>query len=268
MDFKSASRIFFALTLIAIGIVGLSKGDFAPIWQPVGESVLGRQPLAYLCALVSLACGAGLLAKRTLVPAALIFALFLLVWTAVFRFPFILKAPLEEVSYQTNGENAVLIAAAWLLYAEAAGDRHFLAGDTGLRFANLLYGLALVAFGLSHFFYLQMTAPLVPSWLPGPVFWAYVTGAIYLATGVALVAAIAAWIAALAAAIQITLITILVWGPMLFAGPLSSVHWQETIVSWALTAGAWAIASVQRPGPTTRPGLLRRGPSIASDSRP
>ena len=266
MDFKSATRLFFALTLIAIGIIGLAGGDIAPIWQPVPETTPGRQMLVYLSAFVSLACGAGLLAKPTFVPASLTLTIFLIVWTACFKFPFIFRAPLEEVSYQTNGENAVLIAAAWTLYAEAAAGRKFVAGEFGLQLASLLYGLALIAFGLSHFFYLQMTAPLVPSWLPGPVFWAYLTGAIYLATGVGLVTGLASRPAALAAAVQITLITLLVWGLMLFAGPLSEVHWQETVVSWALTAGAWVIASAQRPMRAMHRGRLLPNPSIASDS--
>ena len=49
--------------------------------------------------------------------------------------------------------------------------------------------------------------------------------------------------AAVLAAVQIALITLLVWGPMVLAGDLSAMHWQETIVSWALTAGALVIAA-------------------------
>jgi uncharacterized membrane protein len=242
MDWRTASRLFFAATLIAIGIIGLSSGGFAPIWQPVPETTPARQLLAYLCDLVPLACGAGLLTKRTAAPAALVLLLYLLVWTTAFKVPFIVRAPLEEVSYQSTGENVVLIAAAWVLYAEFARGRSVTAGDVGLRIACFLYGLALIAFGFSHFVYLQMTAPLVPRWLPGPVFWAYATGGIYLATGAALVIGCAPRLAATAAAVQISLITILVWGPMVVGGNLSAMHWQEAVVSWALTAGAWVVA--------------------------
>jgi uncharacterized membrane protein len=228
---------------------------------------VGRQILAYVCTFVSLATGAGLLVKRTAVPAALLLFLYLFVWTAVFKFPFIVRAPLEEVSYQSCGENLVLIAAAWVLYAEFATSRSFPAGEVGLRVAYLLYGLALIAFGLSHFFYLQMTAPLIPSWLPAPVFWAYLTGTVYLATGAAIVIGLAPKLAAAAAAVQIALITLLVWGPMVLAGHLSPMHWQETIVSWALTAGAWVMATGSPPGK----GLLRfpfpQDPSALSDRR-
>jgi len=254
MAWKNASRLFFAVTLIGIGVVGLVRGSFAPIWQPVPETAPARELLAYFSTVIALACGIGLLVKQSAARAALVLLVVLIAWTASFKFPFIVRDPFEEVSYQSNGENWVLIAGAWVLYAQYAKRRTFPAGDFGLRIAYLLYGLALIAFGFSHFVYLNMTAPLVPSWLPSPVFWAYATGVIYLASGLAIATGLSAWWGSLAAAVQITLITVLVWGPMLFAGSVSAVHWQETIVSWALTAAAWVLASGSPPAT----GWLRR----------
>jgi len=243
MNLKTASSLFFAVTIIAIGLIGLAGANVAPIGPPVPKTLPGRELLANLCNLVLLLCGAGLLMKRTAAPAALALFAWLVIWTVAFKVPFIVRAPLEEVSYQTNGMNAVLIAAAWVLYGGFAEGSNFLASDRGQRIAYLLYGLALIAFGLSHFFYLEMTAPLVPSWLPGPVFWAYLTGCAYLVAGIFLITVIGARLGAMIAAVQITLITVLVWGTMILGGPMSSRHLQETIVSWALTAGAWVLAS-------------------------
>lgn len=238
MNWKLAARLFFALTLIAIGIIGLAGGTFAPIWAGVPKSLPDRQLLAYLCTFVSQACGAGLLAKRASAPAALVLLLYLAAWTLAFKVPVIIRQPLVEVSYQSTGENLVLIAAAWVLYAESPK-----VGAIGLRVGYFLYGLALIAFGFSHFAYLALTAPLIPTWLGVPVFWAYLTGTIYLVTGALLVAGIGARLGASLAAVQISLITLLVWGPLVLARDLSPMHWQETIVSVALTAGAWVIAA-------------------------
>ena len=243
MHLKQASAFFFAGTMIAIGLIGLIGGGFAPIWRPVPETFPAREALAYLSTLVSLAAGVGLLVKRTAAVSALVLLVLLVAWTILFKVPFIFRQPLVEVSYQSNGENAVLIAGAWVLYAELATSPRHLASALGQRIAYVLYGLALIAFGLSHFFYLNMTAPLVPSWLPGPIFWAYLTGVVYLATGVAIVTGIAQRWGAVVSAIQITLISVLVWGPMVLTGNLSPMNWQETIVSWALSAAAWVVAA-------------------------
>ena len=267
MQLQTVSRVFFALTMIVIGAIGIVSGTFAPIWNSVPETEPGRQVLAYVSTFVSLACGAGLLAKRTVAPAALVLTIFLIVWTVVFKGPYILHAPLVEGSYQSNGENWVLIAAAWVIYAEVSKGRNFLSGGLGVRLAYVLYGLGLIAFGLSHFFYLELTVPLVPGWLPGPVFWAYATGTIYTVCGLAIVTGLAPRLGAFGAALNITLITVLVWGPIVAAGGLSPMHWQETIVSWALTAGAWALATGSPPGKAGRLFPFRRRRSASLGNR-
>jgi uncharacterized membrane protein len=253
MNWKTASQLVFALTMIAIGVLGLVSGTFAPIWAGVPKALAGRQLLAWLCTAVSLACGVGLLMKRWAAWAALVLLVYLLVWTLLFKVPFIIRQPLVEVSYQSCGENAVLIAAAWVLYVGLAQGRRFPAGGLGLRTAHVLYGLALIAFGFSHFAYLNLTAPLVPEWLQGNVFWAYFTGAAYLAAGVAIVTGFAGRLGALGSALQITLITLLVWGPMVLRGEVNSSNWTEPVVSWALTAAAWVVAASFERYPWLKP---------------
>lgn len=262
---RTASHVFFALTIAGVGLIGLVDGNFAAVWVGVPETFPGREILVYVCALVALATGTGMLAKRSAAPAALVLLIYLLAWTIAFKGQFIVRAPLEEGSYQSAGENAVLIAAAWVLYGwfvrQGQAKSNFLVGDGGIRTAHILYGLGLLAFGLSHFFYLDLTAPLVPKWLPQPVFWADLTGTIYLATGAAIVTGIGARLAAGVAALEIALISLLVWGPMALSGDLTPVHRQETIESWALTAGALVLAFSFK----VRPSIARFGePSRSS----
>jgi hypothetical protein len=51
--------------MMALGIMGLTNGDFTVIWQPVSKGLPGREALVYLCALISLASRVGLLWRRT-----------------------------------------------------------------------------------------------------------------------------------------------------------------------------------------------------------
>jgi uncharacterized membrane protein len=254
MRITSTGHAVFAATLVVLGLVGLLKGSFVGIWDGVPKGFPGRELLAYLCALIALTSGIGLFSKRWGAPAARVLVIYLVLWTLLFKGRLILLHPGMEVVYQTCGENLVLIAGAWVLYAGFAGDWDrqrlgFATGDRGVRIARVLYALALLAFGLSHFAYLDNTAPLVPGWLPGHVAWAYFTGAAYLAAGAAILFGVCAPLAAALSALQMGGFTLLVWVPKAVTGDMSAFQGSELCVSWALTAAGWVVADSYRGVP-------------------
>ena len=257
MRVASPGHAVFAVTLAAIGIIGLIKPDYAAIWDGIPKALPAREVLPYISALVALGCGLGLLWPRSATLAARILLAYLLLWMLIFKGRYILLAPTQEGSYQSSGENAVVVAGAWVLYAWLATDwdrAHlgFAVGEKGVRIARVLYGLAMLAFGLSHFFYLDLTAPLIPDWIPGHVFWAYFTGTAYLAAGVAILIGVWARLAALLSALQMLGFLLLVWLPLILVGKMDTFNWGEVTVNCALVAGAWVVVESYR-GRTAKP---------------
>ena len=243
------SHALFAATLIGLGVYGLVTGNFGAICGGVPKTLPGREVLVYACAVVSMAAGAGLFWRRTAAWAAGVLLVWLFGWMILATGRSIRTAPLSVGSWENPAETAVLVAAAWTLFAAFAdGDARlgFAAGERGLAIGRAIFGVALVIFGLAHFAYLQLTAPLVPAWLPWHVFWAYFTGAAYIAAGLAVLVRVLPRLAATLAAVQIGLFTLLVWAPKLAAGSKDPSDWSEAVISWALAAGAWVVADSYR----------------------
>ena len=267
MRIVSVGHAAFAATMMALGILCWIKGDFSPVWEPVPKGVPGRELIVYLCAVVSVASGIGLLWQRTAAAAARVLLAFILLWLLVFRVPYILISPRVETSW-SGSETAVMLAGAWVLYAWFAADWDrqrlgFATGDRGVRIARVLYGVALIPFGLAHFLYLKNTVSLVPGWLPWHEFWAYFSGIAFIAAGVVIVIDVSrttttnrpvrfgmyARLAAALSAVEIGMFTLLVWVPIVAAGSKDAFQWSETIVSAALTGGAWVVADSYRGMP-------------------
>jgi uncharacterized membrane protein len=252
MRIKSFGHAAFAAAMIWLGILGLVAGDFVQVWQPVPRWVPVRGALAYLCALISLGSGIGLLWPRSASVASRVLLFTLLVWLLVLRLPNLFyETPLVLVGW-TFGSTAVMAAGAWVLCGWFAGERDRLGLVTdrrGLRIARALYGVSLIPFGLAHFMYLDATTVLIPGWLPWHVAWAYFTGGAFIAAGLATIFGVLGRLAASLSTLQMGLFGLIVWVPRVLAGGLTAFQRGEAILTFVLTAGAWVVADSYRGAP-------------------
>ena len=136
MRIASVSHVVFAAIMIAIGIVGLIKGDFTPVWDPIPQD---SHTLAYLCSFISLTTGIGLLWQRTAAVAARVLFASLLLWLLLLRVPNIILSPTFGV-FWPGFETAEMVAGSWVLYTWFAADWDrrrlgFATGKKGLRIA-------------------------------------------------------------------------------------------------------------------------------------
>jgi uncharacterized membrane protein len=246
----------FAMALMGMGVLALVTGDFAMVWQPVAAWVPARTALAYGSGVLMLGCGVGLLFRATTRLAVRILFPYLIVWQLL-KLPALFVAPTVEGVYLGFGELAVLLAGGWTLFARLAEVRapswlNWAVGESGVRIARYYFAVWIIPIGLSHWIYLKPSMDLVPPWLPYKAFWAHLTGAGQVASGLGVLFGVLPRAAALAEAIQISLYGLLIWLPAILLanknlGPSFAEAGRRTsytafFITWIIAAGAWAVA--------------------------
>ena len=166
-----------------------------------------------------------------------------------------LAHPAVYGAYSGAAEELALAAGGLIVFAATAG----IGAPLASRFAGVgqaTFAVCALLFGGAHFVYMNLTAPLVPKWLPlGGEFWGYATGLAQIAAGLAILTGVRARLAAILLTVMYAAFTPLVHLPMLLADPSNAYAWSENALNLALIGVAWAAADSLGPkgAPTAGP---------------
>ena len=231
-------HLLFAASFAAIGAISLAARDFLLNQQPVPPHMPWRGTLACISAVLMLVPGIGMLFAATAKRSTLILTGFVALWVLALQLPRVLAHPLVEASWLGVGEDSTLVAGGWLIYCAVAGR-----DDGSARVARILFGLALVPIGLSHFFYLKFAATLIPAWMPLRQPLTGLGGAGHIVAGLAIAFGMLPRLAATMEAIMESLFTLICWLSAVAAAPGNREDWVNLLISTALSAAAWALAA-------------------------
>lgn len=241
-------RYVYGLGVMALGMLCLAWGVF-DAGQPVPKGFPGYTALAYAAAAFMLIAGTAVEWRRTAAWGGAALAAYYALVVVVLMYGRVIIAHYAEFgSYSVAAEELAIGVGGLLVYAGSAGIDPALAARL-TRVAQRTFGVCALLFGGAHFFYMNLTTPLVPAWLPpSQTFWAYATGVCHIAGGIAILTGIKARLAAILLTVMYGSFTLLVHGPMLLAGPAS--HWilGENALNLTLIGAAWLVAdSLARP---------------------
>lgn len=241
-------RLVFGLGLLSMAAVWLAWGDFSP-GQAVPAIISNRTLLAYAVAAFTLIGGAAIEWRRSAAwGAAAIVIYYTLIVVVVMDGPGVLESYSEYGSYSNAAEQLAIAAGALIIYAAFADIEAALATRL-TRIGQVTFGLCAVLFGGAHFFYLDLTVPLIPKWLPpSQLFWAWATGIGHIAAGIAILSGVQARLASLLLTAMYVSFTVLVHIPIVVGDPSNFYSWTENTLNIALIGVAWVVAdSLARP---------------------
>jgi uncharacterized membrane protein len=256
----NAGRALFALAIIGLGVetwfcarsVGHSLGPQYNVipaipWLPAIPWV------AYLFGTIWVACGAGLLSRRTLRAAAMTLG------GLLFLCAFTLDVPkyvvdLANISLRTTAfEPLSLASLAWLLAGRDAIPSLL------ARLSRLVLGLAFVVFGVDHFLALAFIANLLPKWIPWHVFWIAFFGVVFIAGGVSIALNFLQRWGAFGTGLMFGTWVVTLHLPRVLGlygipgAPDNPNEWSSLLIALGLWGGLWAIAGM--PATSSRTGM-------------
>lgn len=234
-------RYVYGLGVIAIALVCLAWGSF-DYSQPVPKDFPARAVLATAAAIFMLVAGAAVEWRRTASRGAAALALYFAVIVVLLLNGRVVLAHYAEYGAYSGAAGQVAIAAGALIVHATTAEIDAARAARLIRIGQVAFGICAILFGGAHFFYMNLTAPLVPRWLPpSGEFWGTATGVAHIAAGLAILSGVQARLAAILLTVMYGSFTPLVHIPQVLADP-SHWNWSENAANLVLTGVAWVVA--------------------------
>ena len=232
----------YGLGLAVQGLLCLVFGDFDP-GQAVPKDFPDRTALAYCVGAFMVSAAMAIEWRRTTFWGAAALTGYYTVFVLLLMNGRLLLTGYNNYgTYENISMQLAIAASGFLIFVRTADFEKELASRLTL-IGRMAFGFCSVIWGGAHFKYMNMTAPLVPKWLPpGQVFWGYTTGVCFIAAGLAILTGIQARRAANLLTVMIASFGLLANGPMLVANVSSHFDWTESALNLVLTGAAWVVA--------------------------
>jgi hypothetical protein len=231
-------RPIFALTVVFLGAENAIVARAAQPYLPVLPFVPGYPLLGYLMGAVLIALGLGILTRYRGTQAALALAILMALCVLLLQTPLVVHKPLDVGIRTTFFETLSFCAVALALTGTP------LLIDLG----RWLFAVSSIVFGIDHFLVLDFIASLVPSWIPLPMFWAYLTGIVFIVAGVTFATKYMGRWGGLMLATMFGLWFLLLHAPRV-ASP-DKIHnpdeWSSAFIALAICGGSLVMARVSK----------------------
>jgi len=129
-----------------------------------------------------------------------------------------------------------------LSLTRTTSSRTVLRNDNITRWGHFLFALPMVIFGVQHFQFAPVIAGLIPSWIPGHLFWAYFTGVAFIAAALSIMIRKLGRLGATLLGLMFLLWAVVLHAPRVLASLHNGDEWSSAFVALAMSGGAFIVA--------------------------
>jgi uncharacterized membrane protein len=245
-----SGRLLYGTAILALGLEHLITGNFPTALLPVPAELPGRLVLVYVTGgALAIAGLCVVFGKKADWAALLVGALFLLLDLGT-HLPKLIANPYNGGVWTTFTELIALTGGALVIAGELLTDfsvtRRGYFTNTYMRYGSLLYALSLIIFGIQHALYANFVATLIPSWIPGHLFWTYLIGLAFIATAASILLKKQIPLSTTLLGIMFLLWVILLHSPRVIANLHHETEWTSAFIALAMSGIAFVLADFYR----------------------
>jgi uncharacterized membrane protein YphA (DoxX/SURF4 family) len=242
-------RCIFAFAIVAFGVQNIVCAQFQGAVIPVMPWVPAHPALAYLTGTILIAAGVCIAFNFRSRLISILLGVFFLVCTVALQVPKAAAHPFDlgirTLVFETLSMSAGALVLARTLQGDSGDSSQSAAlTDKFLLSGRYLFALSSIVFGISHFLLLRFIASLIPPWFPGGLFWAFFTGAAFVAAGVSIAAKIMDRLAAILLGAMFLIWFLFLHTPRL----LNAAHshnpneWSSAFIALGMCGASWIVA--------------------------
>jgi uncharacterized membrane protein len=215
------SNLCFAAPLAVFGALHLS--DVQSVLPIVPSYMPWRLFWAYFFGFALLAASLSIATKIQVRWSGLLFGIAMFLFVAMLMVPGVLANPRDRFSWTLVFRESSFGSGSWCLAGNALRDQgRGPARKRLIAVGRVVIGMAAIFFGVEHVLHPANVpgvplAKLMPAWIPGHILITYLTGAILLVAGTAIVLAKKTSLAATCLGTWLVLLVLFIYGPILIA---------------------------------------------------
>ncbi len=247
-------RIIFGAAILALGVEHLVcanmaaqpfPAQFHAIVIPVIPWIPAHPWLAYLTGAALVVAGLGMLTNVRARAGALLFGGIFGACALILHLPRLIAVPGNwglrgEVCELLALSSAAFVLATTIPRADGRGSERYVALAT---IGRIIFGCAVVVFGVDHFLALNLIASLVPAWMPGHLFLAGLAGAAMVAAGISIVTKWHGRLGAFGLGLMFLLFVLTLHGPRVLADPHSPDEWSSALIALGMCGASWILCA-------------------------
>jgi len=192
-----ASRISYGIMMAALAVQQIFYAAFRPVIMPP-ITFPGYAICVYIASIALIAASVAIiLDKNTRTVALILGGIFLLLFVCCFIPYELISDPNYNILgvWTSAGKDLVFAGGGFVV----AGSYPFRQADSSkesplilflerlIPFGSVFVCITMISFGTDHFLYAKDVSGLVPTWIPGAMFWTYFAGVALILSGIAII---------------------------------------------------------------------------------